>query len=98
MARDEVIHQPTRLQIMATLITLDPEAQIDFTKLQQLLELTSGNLSTHVQKLEAAGYVQVTKEFIKRRPKTWLAVTTDGVEAFREHVAFLEDIMKVSRG
>ena len=93
MDLDSVIHQPTRLQIMSSLVSLDGQPQIDFTELQKLLELTSGNLSTHLVKLENAGYVEVTKEFVKRRPKTWVAITDAGMEAFRRHVTALEKVL-----
>lgn len=93
MDLDSVIHQPTRLQIMSSLVSLDGQPQIDFTELQKLLELTPGNLSTHLVKLENAGYVEVTKEFVKRRPKIWVAITDAGMEAFRRHVTALEKVL-----
>ena len=93
MDLDSVIHQPTRLQIMSSLVSLDGQPQIDFTELQKLLELTPNNLSTHLVKLENAGYVEVTKEFVKRRPKTWVAITDAGMEAFRRHVTALEKVL-----
>ena len=93
MDLDSVIHQPTRLQIMSSLVSLDGQPQIDFTELQKLLELTPGNLSTHLVKLENAGYVEVTKEFVKRRPKTWVAITDADMEAFRRHVTALEKVL-----
>ena len=93
MDLDSVMHQPTRLQIMSSLVSLDGQPQIDFTELQKLLELTPGNLSTHLVKLENAGYVEVTKEFVKRQPKTWVAITDAGMEAFRRHVTALEKVL-----
>ena len=93
MDLDSVIHQPTRLQIMSSLVSLDGQPQIDFTELQKLLELTPNNLSTHLVKLENTGYVEVTKEFVKQRPKTWVAITDAGMEAFRRHVTALEKVL-----
>ena len=52
---DKLIHQPVRLRIMASLVTLDPTDQVDFTYLRELLDVTDGNLGAHLQKLEAGG-------------------------------------------
>jgi DNA-binding MarR family transcriptional regulator len=57
----------------------------DFTFLLHQTEMTAGNLSAHLSKLEAAGYVEVTKEFIERKPHTALALTKKGREAFKEY-------------
>jgi len=90
---DPLIHQPTRLRIMAALVSLPEEDQVDFTFLQELLNLTPGNLSVHLQKLERAGYVAVEKTFVNRRPKTWVSATAKGRDAFAKHVAALEEII-----
>ena len=89
-----LIHQPTRLRIMAALVSLDAGEKADFVFLRDLLELTDGNLSVHLQKLEEAGYVAVEKTFEDRRPKTWIAATPAGHKAFAEHVDALEAIVK----
>jgi DNA-binding MarR family transcriptional regulator len=89
-----LIHQPTRLRIMAALVSLEPDEKADFGFLRDLLELTDGNLSVHLQKLEEAGYVGIEKTFEGRRPKTWLRATPEGHEAFSEHVDALEAIVK----
>jgi DNA-binding MarR family transcriptional regulator len=89
-----LIHQPTRLRIMAVLISLDPGEKADFVFMRDLLELTDGNLSVHLQKLEEAGYVLIEKVFEGRRPKTWVSVTPEGHDAFSEHVDALEAIVK----
>jgi DNA-binding MarR family transcriptional regulator len=91
-----LIHQPTRLRIMAALVSLDPLEKADFVFLRNLLELTDGNLSVHVQKLEEAEYVKVEKVFEERRPKTWIQATTQGREAFAAHVDALEAILHQS--
>ncbi len=95
MARfDELIHQPVRLRIMAALHALDdPEAEIDFLTLRDLLGVTDGNLATHLRKLEDAGYVAVRKTFVGRRPRTYIALTPRGRAAFTEHVQALRDIL-----
>ena len=57
----------------------------DFLFLQNQTQMTPGNLSAHLSKLEDAGYVEVTKEFIERKPHTALALTKKGREAFKEY-------------
>jgi DNA-binding MarR family transcriptional regulator len=88
-----LIHQTTRLRIMAALVSLEPDEKADFVFLRDLLELTDGNLSAHLQKLEEAGYVETEKTFEDRRPKTWVAVTPEGHSAFSEHIDALEEII-----
>jgi DNA-binding MarR family transcriptional regulator len=90
---DELIHQAVRLQIMAALNTLGEESQLDFGALRDLLGVTDGNLATHLRKLEEAGYIQVTKTFVGRRPRTYIAITPAGRQAFAEHVQALKEIL-----
>ncbi|MDY6876066.1 MAG: transcriptional regulator [Chloroflexota bacterium] len=92
-----LIHQPTRLRIMAALVSLDEGDQVDFKFLRDLLDLTDGNLSVHLQRLEEAGYVAVEKTFVGRRPKTWIWATPEGQAAFAEHVDALEQIVSQAR-
>lgn len=94
---NEIIHQPLRLQIMASLITLAQDAQVSFTSLRDLLSVTDGNLGAHLRKLEEAGYVTVTKTFVARKPQTYLAATALGRHAFAEHVAALEAILQAAK-
>lgn len=90
---DEVIHQPVRLRIMASLVALRTEEQMEFTWLRDLLEATDGNLGAHLLKLEGAGYINVEKTFVSRRPKTFLSATDKGRAAFHEHVKALRKIL-----
>ena len=95
MARfDEIIHQPVRLRIMAALNALPEDAQIDFKALRDLLQVTDGNLATHLRKLEDAGYIVVEKTFVGRRPRTYIALTPKGRQAFAEHVQVLREILE----
>ncbi len=88
-----LIHQPTRLRIMAALVGLDEGDKADFVFLRELLELTDGNLSVHLQRLEEANYVAVEKTFEGRRPKTWVEVTLEGRDALAAHVNALERLI-----
>ena len=92
-----IIHQPTRLRIMAALVSLEKDEKVDFVFLRDLLELTDGNLSVHLYKLEEAKYVMVEKAFVERRPKTWIWATTGGRDAFAAHVDALEAIVGQAR-
>lgn len=95
-ALDEIIHQPTRLRLMSALVALDSGDRVDFTYLRDLLELTDGNLGAHLLRLEEAGYIEIAKTFVERKPRTFVAVTTRGRQAFRAHIAALEEIIKSS--
>jgi len=88
-----LIHQPTRLHLMAALVSLEQGERADFVFLRDLLNLTDGNLSTHLLKLEEAGYIAVEKAFEGRRPKTWIQATDGGRQAFSSHVNALERIL-----
>ncbi len=57
----------------------------DFLFLQRQTQMTPGNLSAHLSKLEDAGYVEITKEFIERKPHTALALTRKGRDAFKQY-------------
>lgn len=90
---DNIIHQPVRLQIMASLIALDPNEQVDFTYLKKMLKLTDGNLGAHLTKLEEASYVKIEKTFVGRKPKTYIKTTGKGRDAFNEHIQALKKII-----
>jgi len=90
---DTIIHQPARLKIMASLMTLEPGEQVDFVYLRKILKLTDGNLGAHLTKLENAGYVKIEKTFIARKPRTFINATGKGRDAFEDHIAALEAII-----
>lgn len=93
-----IVHQPTRLRIMASLSALGGESKIEFTALRDLLDLTDGNLGTHLRTLEEAGYVRITKTFVGRRPCTFVAMTDEGRIAFQTHVRALEELIQHATG
>ncbi|HLX56881.1 MAG TPA: transcriptional regulator [Ktedonobacteraceae bacterium] len=94
---NEVIHQPARLRMMSILVSLGKENQASFNYLKDMLGLTDGNLGAHLRKLEESGYVEITKTFVNNKPMTYVEATTSGRRAFSEHVAALEDILKVEK-
>jgi DNA-binding MarR family transcriptional regulator len=91
---DEVIHQRTRLAIMATLAGVDG---LEFNQLKADLGLTDGNLSAHAAALERAGYIKVRKDFKGRKPRTTLAMTARGRKALTRYVASLQTILDKAR-
>ncbi|MEE9371225.1 MAG: transcriptional regulator [Sedimentisphaerales bacterium] len=90
---DNIIHQPVRLKIMSSLVSLDQNEQVNFTYLRKLLKLTDGNLGAHLIKLEEAGYIKSKKTFIARKPRTFIRATGKGRDAFEGHVAALKEII-----
>jgi DNA-binding MarR family transcriptional regulator len=79
---DRLIHEPARYLIMAYLYVVE---SADALFLQRQTTLTWGNLSSHLSKLEAAGYVAVKKEFLERKPHTMLQMTGAGRKAFKSY-------------
>lgn len=88
---DPVIHAAARLRIMTYLDAslADPADELTFPRLQRELGLTAGNLTTHLAKLEDAGYVSITKAFAGRKPVTYVGLTLEGRAAFRTYRAAL---------
>jgi len=76
---DRMIHEPARLLITAHLYVVE---SADYVFLMQNTGLTWGNLSSHLSKLEAAGYVVITKEFVQKKPHTMVHLTEQGRAAF----------------
>lgn len=93
-ALDPVVHAPARLRVMATLAALGPGDQITFPALQRALDMTAGNLSTHLRRLEEADYVTVAKSFTGRTPSTSVALTARGRFAFEDYTRTLTAILE----
>lgn len=79
---DRLIHEPSRYNIMALLYVIE---RADFLFVRSQTGLTPGNLSTHLIKLEGAGYLSIQKEFVGRKPRTFLSLTDQGREAFADY-------------
>lgn len=80
-----------RLGIMSALVVQD---QLDFSALKQLLEVTDGNLASHLKKLEAEAFIEVKKSFIGRKPNTRYQPTAKGRKAFESHLKALEALIQ----
>jgi DNA-binding MarR family transcriptional regulator len=87
---DRLIHEPARLMILALLYVVESG---DFTFLMRQTGLTWGNLSSHLSKLEVAGYVQIEKEFVGKKPHTMLRLTDEGRAAFREYRQSMKQVL-----
>jgi DNA-binding HxlR family transcriptional regulator len=81
---DKVIHEPVRLLILSHLYVVEVA---DFLYLMNQMELTFGNLSSHMSKLEEAGYIEVEKEFKNKKPVTRLSLTELGRKSFERYKA-----------
>jgi DNA-binding MarR family transcriptional regulator len=88
---DKLVHEPARLALMALLYVVE---SADFTFLMNQTGLSWGNLSTHMSKLEEAGYLAVEKSFKGRRPNTTLRLTPRGRQAFQEYASKMKQFFK----
>ena len=93
---DPVLHAQTRLQLAAVLAGLGDGEELSFPRLQSLLGLTAGNLSTHLRRLEDAGYVAVSKAHRDRVPVTGVALTPVGRDRFRCYALAMQDYLNGS--
>jgi len=87
---DKLVHQPTRLQIFAYLYR---HGESTFPELIDELDVTEGNLASHMGKLEEADCVEVEKQFVDRKPQTTYRLTDFGREKFEEHIGTLEALI-----
>jgi DNA-binding MarR family transcriptional regulator len=87
---DQVIHAPARLMVLTYLYVVE---SADYLFLQRLTGLTWGNLSTHLTRLEEAGYVAIAKGFRGKKPHTTLSLTDRGRAAFREYKRSMQQVL-----
>lgn len=91
---DRVIHEKGRLAIMS-MLAASPE--LSFTELRDALEMTDGNLTSHMRTLQEAGYVSVSKSYENNRPLTTCSLTPAGKKAFANYVNLLEQIVQQNK-
>jgi DNA-binding MarR family transcriptional regulator len=89
-----VIHEKGRLAIMS-MLAASPE--LSFTELRDTLNMTDGNLTTHIRTLQESGYVAVAKSYQNNRPLTTCSLTPGGRKAFADYVDLLEQILQQTR-
>ncbi|MEJ2710809.1 MAG: transcriptional regulator [Anaerolineales bacterium] len=87
---DKLVHEPARLMILATLNAVE---SADFLFVERQTGLTRGNLSSHLSKLEAAGYVEITKEFVDKIPRTLLRITDQGHAALLNYTNNMKQVL-----
>lgn len=80
-----------RLGIMSALVVND---WLDFNSLKHLLDVTDGNLASHLKSLEKSEYIHMKKEFVGRKPNTKYAASEAGKEAFVKHIRAIEQLLK----
>ncbi len=92
---DEVIHGRLRLGVMAYLSAVNPASFVDLAK---QVATTNGNLSTHLTRLENAGYVRQEKGFKGKRPQTLVHLTQDGRKAWIRYLATMKQLLATANG
>ncbi|MEQ1587960.1 MAG: transcriptional regulator [Cyclobacteriaceae bacterium] len=88
---DKVMEHRVRLQIVSVLVANE---SYDFNALKELLDVTDGNLATHLKALEREKYISINKSFVERKPNTRYKITERGRSAFRKHLDALEELIK----
>jgi DNA-binding HxlR family transcriptional regulator len=88
---DRVLEHRVRLQIMSVLVTQD---SLDFNALKELLDVTDGNLASHIKALEKEKYLSVNKTFVDRKPNTKYRITEKGKTSFKKHLDALEQVIR----
>lgn len=91
---DRLIHERTRLAIVSALAANET---LSFAELKKLLSVTDGNLSVHARKLEDAGYLECTKTFAKRMPRTQYRLTQQGRQALSRYLDHMEAVIRAAR-
>jgi DNA-binding MarR family transcriptional regulator len=87
---NQIIHAPARLMVLTYLYVVE---SADYVYLLRLTGLTWGNLATHLTKLEEAGYIEIHKEFVGKKPHTTISLTRDGRAAFREYKNSMQQVL-----
>lgn len=90
---DPLLHSQLRLAVMSLLLSVE---HADFNYLMEQTGATSGNMSVQLSKLEEAGYIEVEKTFVDRKPRTRCRITPEGVEAFESYVNTLQQYIEPS--
>ncbi len=89
---NDLIHSPVRLAIMMFLL---PRITATFPEIMKALGLTSGNLASHIKKMEKANFIEVRKEFIAAKPTTIVTITPEGERAVEEYAQVLRNVLRM---
>lgn len=88
---DRIIHEPARMVLLAI---LNAAERVDFTFLLNETGLSQGNLSSHLSKLESAGYIEIEKTFHRKRPRTFISMNKKGKSSFEEYLKTMREFYK----
>jgi len=88
---DSILHQPIRSKLIATLINNE---ELPFKALKEQLDLTDGNLSSHLKKLQEVEYIQIEKSFEGKKPKTLVKISPKGRGAFKVYIKQLKQFIE----
>lgn len=91
---DKAFENVVRLRVMSILMVNE---QYDFNSFKETLEVTDGNLASHLRNLENQGYIAVEKTFVGRKPQTNYSATEMGKKAFQDHLDFLEHLINENK-
>ena len=91
---DKAFENVIRLRIMSILMANE---EFDFNSFKELLDVTDGNLATHLKQLEKNEFIEVKKSLVGRKPLTTYAATEEGKKAFQFHLTFLENLIKENK-
>jgi DNA-binding HxlR family transcriptional regulator len=91
---DKAFENKVRLGVMSALMVND---SLDFNRLKELLDVTDGNLASHLKALEKVAYIDVEKQFVGRKPNTRYSATKLGKKAFNDHLNTLEALLKTQK-
>lgn len=89
---DPLLHSQLRLAIMSLLLSVE---EADFVYLKEKTEATAGNLSVQLEKLDTAGYIQVTKEFVGKKTRTSCRITDTGKKALEDYIEALREYINL---
>jgi DNA-binding MarR family transcriptional regulator len=89
---NKVFESRIRLGVMSV---LSVNESADFNRLKELLKVTDGNLASHISALEKVNYIQISKDFVGKKPRTTYNITDEGRNAFRLHLASLEKMFQI---
>ncbi|MBN3583298.1 transcriptional regulator [Algoriphagus aestuarii] len=91
---DKAFENVVRLRVMSILMVNE---EYDFNSFKEILEVTDGNLASHLKNLEKQEYIEVNKSFVGRKPLTTYSATSTGKKAFQDHLEFLENLIKANK-
>ncbi len=92
---DRLLEHRLRLTLCVLLSRFE---RLSFARLKELTKETDGNLGANLRKLEDAGYLSVTKEFVDRKPVSWHELTSSGRQALGDHLSALDELIRQARG